>query len=463
MNEKTVYITRDGSFYRSLVRLAIPVALQNLITFAVTFADNLMVGALGDSAISGVYMGSQIQTLLQLFSGGIEGAILILSAQYWGKGDRGSIKKIASIGTHFSLIFGAILTAVCALFPASIIRIFTPDAAVIADGTAYLRITCFSYLFFCLTQSLIATMRSVEIARIGMAVSGISLCFNISMNYILIFGKLGFPALGVTGAAIATLISRVVETAVMVIYVFKVDGRLKLKPADLLVTDRVLRRDFIRYGLPLVGGQVIWSINMMGNSMIMGRFDQYVIAALSIANTLNSLAFVTMNGMASAVGIISGKTIGAGKYELMKEYARTTQILFFGVGLVTGATVFLLKSPFIAMYANVSAETAAICRQFCNVLSVTSVGSCYQAACLFGLVKSGGDIDFVFRNDTIFVLLVVLPSAIIASRLGAPAWVVFACLKCDQILKCIVAFFKINSFNWMRNLTRDTDETEETV
>ncbi|MCR5681420.1 MAG: MATE family efflux transporter, partial [Clostridiales bacterium] len=128
---------------------------------------------------------------------------------------------------------------------------------------------------------------------------------------------------------------------------------------------------------------------------------------------------------------------------------------------LTGATVFLLKSPFISMYQGVSPETAAICRQFCNVLAVTSVGSCYQAACLFGLVKSGGDIDFVFRNDTIFVLLVVLPSAIIASRLGAPAWVVFACLKCDQILKCIVAFFKINSFNWMHNLTRDTDKSGE--
>ena len=171
--------------------------------------------------------------------------------------------------------------------------------------------------------------------------------------------------------------------------------------------------------------------------------------------------FVTMNGMASAVGIITGKTIGAGKTELMKEYARTTQILFFVVGLLTGATVFLLKTPFISMYSEVTPETAGYARQFCNVLSVTSVGSCYQAACLFGLVKSGGDIDFVFRNDTIFVLLVVLPSALFAARLGAPAWVVFACLKCDQILKCIVAFFKINSFNWMRNLTRDTGETED--
>ena len=455
MSAGTVYITRDREFYRSLVRLAIPVALQNLITFLVTFADNLMVGSLGDSAISGVYMGSQIQTLLQLVSGGIEGAILILSAQYWGKGDTGSIRKIISIGVHFSLIFGAVLTTVCAAVPSQIIRIFTSEAPVIADGAVYLRIVCFSYIFFCLTQSLIAAMRSVEVARIGMVVSGISLVVNVGLNYVLIFGKLGLPAMGVTGAAVATLISRIVETAVMVVYVFRVDRRLKLKPADLLTTDRVLRRDFIRYGLPLVGGQVIWSVNMMGNSMIMGRFDQYVIAAVSIANTLNTLAFVTMNGMSAAVGIITGKTIGAGKYDLMKEYARTTQILFLGIGLLTGGMVFLLNGPFISLYTGIAAETAVYARQFCLVLSVTSVGTCYQAACLFGLVKSGGDIDFVFKNDTIFVLLVVLPSAILAAFLGAPPWVVFACLKCDQILKCIVAVFKINSFTWMKDLTRD--------
>ena len=346
----------------------------------------------------------------------------------------------------------------CAIIPSRIIRIFTPDKSVIADGAVYLRIVCFTYLFFCLTQALIAAMRSVEVARIGMVVSSISLVFNISMNYILIFGKLGFPALGIQGAAIATLISRVVETVVMTVYVFRFDKRLRLKPKDLLKTDRVLRRDFIRYGLPLVGGQVIWSVNMMGNSVIMGQFDQYVIAAVSIANTLNTLAFVTMNGMSSAVGIITGKTVGAGKYDLMKEYARTTQILFLGIGLLTGGMVFLLKGPFISLYTGIAAETAGYARQFCTVLSVTSVGTCYQAACLFGLVKSGGDIDFVFRNDTIFVLLVVLPSAVLAAFLGAPAWVVFACLKCDQILKCIVAYFKINSFNWMKNLTRDREE-----
>lgn len=448
-------ITRDRSFYRSLIALAIPVALQNLITFAVSFADNLMVGSLGDAAVSGVYMGSQIQTFLQMFSGGIEGAILILAAQYWGKRDVASIKRIIAIGLHFSIAFGLLLTAVCLAIPRPIISLFTDDAGVINDGAIYLRIVCLSYLFFCITQALIASMRSVEVARIGMGVSLISLLVNVSLNYLLIFGKLGFPALGIAGAAIATVISRIVETLVMWIYVTRIDRKLRLRLKELLVSDPILRRDFIRYGLPLIGGNIVWSVNMMANSAILGRFSASVITAASIANTMNSLAYVTMNGMSSAVGIITGKTVGAGKTERMKEYAYTVQLLFLALGLVTGGVITLLKAPFIGLYTGITSEAITYSSQFITVLSITMIGTCYQAAGLFGLVKSGGDIGFVFKNDTIFVFLVVLPSAIIASMLGAPAWVVYACLKCDQILKCFVAVVKINRFDWMKNLTRD--------
>ena len=419
-------ITRDRSFYRSLVALAVPVALQNLITFAVSFADNLMVGSLGDAAVSGVYMGSQIQTLLQMFSGGIEGAILVLASQYWGKKDIRSIKRIIAIGLQFSLMFGILLTTVCLVFPSQILSLFTADAAVIADGIVYLRIVCLSYVFFCVTQALISSMRSVEVARIGMGVSAISLVFNILLNYLLIFGHFGFPALGIAGAAIATLISRIVETLVMVLYVAKADKKLSLRFSDLLVVDKLLRKDFIRYGLPIIGGNLVWSVNMMVNSMILGRYSASVITAASVANTMNSLAYVTMNGLSAAVGIITGKTVGAGQTEKMKEYAYTVQILFFSLGLVTGGIVALLKNPFISLYTGITSEAALYSRQFITVLSVTIIGTCYQAAGLFGLVKSGGDISFVFKNDTIFVFLVVLPSAIIASYLGAAPWVVFA-------------------------------------
>ena len=446
--------TKDRSFYKSLLLLAIPIALQNLVTFSVNLADSVMVGSLGDAAVSGMYMGNQIQTLLQVFSGGIEGAILILAAQYWGKRDTASIRKIVAIGIRFSVAVGALLTLVCALFPAKIIGLFTKDGATIETGATYLGIVCFSYLFFCLTQSLIAAMRSVELARIGLYVSLCSLFTNVGLNYVLIYGKLGFSPMGIRGAAIATLIARIIETAIIALYVFVYDKRLTFRPADLLASDHLLLKDFVRYGSPIIAGQMVWATNMLMASAIMGRQTAPgAVVAMSIAGTMNNLAYVVMNGMSGAVGIITGKTIGAGQETKMREYAKTVQILFLLLGVATGLAVFSIKLPFISLYAVSDAAIAEAIR-YCNVLSVTLIGTCYQAACLFGLVKSGGDISFVFKNDCIFVFLVVLPSAIAATVLHAPAWVVFACLKCDQILKCFVAVVKINRFDWMKNLTR---------
>ncbi len=449
-------LTKDKSFYKSLVTLAVPIALQNLVTFLVGLCDNVMVGSLGDAAISGVYMGNQIQTLLQVFSGGIEGAILVLAAQYWGKRDTAAIKKIVALGLRFTVIFGLLLSVICVSMPSGVISLFTDEEEVIGVGAEYLRIVAFSYVFFCLTQALIAAMRSVESARIGLYVSIVSLSVNAVLNYILIFGKLGAPALGIKGAAIATLISRIAEFAVMLFYTLIKDKKLKLALRDLFITDKALLRDFIRYGAPIIAGQLVWAANMLSNSAIMGRQDvPGVIAALSVANTLHNLAYVVMNGMSGAVGIITGKTIGRGEEGLMREYAKTTQILFIALGLITGGTLRLIRDPYISIY-NISPEAVEQARSLINVISVTIIGTCYQAACLFGLVKSGGDISFVFKNDLFFVFVIVLPSALIASSLGAAPWVVFAALKCDQILKCVVAAIKINRFRWMKNLTRDT-------
>lgn len=452
--------TKDRSFYRSLVTLAVPISLQNLVTFAVSFADNVMIGSLGDDAISGVYIGGQLQSVLQMFVGGIEGAILILAAQYWGKKDTQSIRKVVSIGIKFALAVGLLSSLVAVLFPQWVIRAFTTEPGVIQEGAAYVQIVGFTYLFFSVSQVMIAAMRSVETARIGLYISCMALVINVCLNYVFIFGHFGFPAMGVRGAALATLVSRILEMCVGVGYVFFVDKKLRFGLKDLLHTDRQLLRDFIRYGLPVIGGQVVWAINSLANTKILGYYSAGVIAAASITGMLHNLVYVWMNGMSSAVGIITGKTVGAGQYEKMKEYSRTVQMIFLFVGLISGAAVFLARDGFISLY-NASPEAQAYSRQFINVISVTIIGTCYQAACLFGLVKSGGDISFVFKNDTIFVFLVVIPSSLLAMWLGAPPWVVFACLKCDQILKCFVAIVKINRYNWMKNLTRDNTSQEE--
>lgn len=450
--------TRDRDFYRSLIMLAIPIAMQNLITFAVNFADNIMIGSLGDNAVSGVYICSQFQSVLQMLTGGIEGTLLILAAQYWGKRDTDSIRRIASIGMRFGIGVGLVMCILGAAAPAGILSLFTADRGVVAEGAVYLRIIAFTYLLFPVSQILTASMRAVETPKVGLYISIIALFLNISLNYIFIFGKLGLPAMGVKGAAIATLLSRIAELSFAIVYVFRVDQKLGLKISDFLKVNRMLLHDYIKYGIPVCGGSVVWSINMLAQAKIMGYYDASAIAAVSITGMLNSLVFMWTLGLSNAVGIITGKTVGAGEYEKMKQYAVTVQVIFALIGLASGGIVMLACEPFISLY-NVSEGAMAYTRQFAAVLAITVMGQCYQAPCLGGLVKAGGDVSFVFKNDSIFVFLVVIPSALIAQHVfHAAPWVVFACLKSDQVLKCFVALPKINSFNWMKNLTRNKEE-----
>ena len=442
-------LTRDREFYKRLLALAAPVALQNLMTFAVGFAGNLMVGALGDSALSGVYIAGQVQLLLQFFSGGIESALLILAARCWGEQNRDGVRRNTMAALLVSLSFGALLTLLCALFPGWVAARFTGDNQVISTATSYLRIACFSYPLFCANQTLIAALRSVENARVGMVVSGLSLAANIALNYLLIFGKLGLPRLGVTGAAVALLMSRALELSATLLYLLRFDRRLRLRPC--LPGRRCFAR-FLRCASPITGGQLVWSANNLASSAILGNFSAPVIAAASVANSLSNLAYVAMNGAATAVGVLTGKTIGAGDLDKTREYARTVQLLFLALGVATAALVLLVRRPFTALFRGVTPEAAAHALRFTLVLSVAMLGTCYQQAGFTGLVKAGGDVSFVFRMDLLFTFLLVLPSAMLALRLGAAPWVVYACLKCDQILKCPVAAVKINRFNWIRPL-----------
>ncbi|MBQ7983745.1 MAG: polysaccharide biosynthesis C-terminal domain-containing protein, partial [Clostridia bacterium] len=247
ITEKRRILTRDRTFYRMLASLAIPISLQNLITFAVDFADNLMVSQLGDAAVSGVYMGNQIQTFLQLMLTGVIQTTGILSAQYWGKRDMKSIKQIVSLSMRFALGLGLVTTVLAVAIPSQLIGLLTPEAEVIAQGTVYLSVVAWSFLFYAAAQIIIAAMRSVENARVGMYISLIALFVNIILNYIMIFGKLGFPAMGIRGAAIATLIARIVECAAAVVYARFVDRKMNLRTGDFFGgVNRLLMKDFLR-------------------------------------------------------------------------------------------------------------------------------------------------------------------------------------------------------------------------
>ncbi|MDR2177986.1 MAG: MATE family efflux transporter [Treponema sp.] len=443
-----------GAYYATLLRLALPIGLQNLIGFAVNFADNIMVGRLGDLAIAGVFIGNQIHSMVMFIISGIGATLVILATQYWGKKDIKSIRSLTAVSLWAALGAGAVFTILTAGFPGFIAGLLSNKEDVIRASVPYLRLAGLSFVFFTVSQVLVASQRSVETVRFGMYIALITLIVNVGLNYCLIFGKFGFPALGITGAALATLISRILECLAAAWYVFGADRRIGLRLRDLGKPDRFLTFSLLKYGAPVVAGDIVWAANSFAYTAIVGRFSAGIIASFNIAGMMNTLVYIWMSGLAAALGIMTGKLVGGGADAAeIKVHAFRTQRFFPLVGLATGLFVFVSKGAFISFY-NISPEAVRTARQLLNIHALTIIGTAYQMPCLGGLVKAGGNISFVFRNDFIFVFFVVIPASVIAMLLKAPAWVVFLCLKCDQILKCFVAVAVINRFRWIRDLTR---------
>ena len=448
-------LTRDRDFYRQFFRLILFLALQNLIVYSVNLADNIMLGNYSEAALSGTACANQVQFLLQMIVSSVGEGVVVLSAQYWGKRDLRPIPFIAGIGMRVALATGLAFTLGGFFFPREILRLLCRDEPVLEAGVTYMRVVAFSYVIYCASTVLLSAMRSVENVRVGMAVSVMALVVNITLNYGLIFGRLGLPALGVRGAAIATLIARALELAVVCVYVLKIDKKLRIRPRQLLKTAPHLSRDYAKAATPVILSGLSWGIAQFIQTSILGHMGGAAVAANSIAVTLFSILSVVFYGSGSAAGVVIGKTVGSGDHSKIREYVRTLQIIFLCNGLLTGAAIYLLRDPIIGLY-EVSDAAKALSRSFLAVLSVTAIGSAYQAPCLTGIVRGGGNTKFVFYNDLVFQWGMVITLSLLAEYVWhLPAVWVFFFLKSDQLVKCIVAVFEVNSYRWIRKLTRD--------
>jgi len=447
-------------FWLRWTRLLITIACQNIIVYGVNLADNIMIGQLGDGAelaISGVFIVNQIQFLLQMMLGGIADGTVVMCSRYWGEKNIAAIKKAAATAMHFGLILSGLMLAAALLIPGPILSIFTDKPAVIAEATRYLRIVCFTYIFFAATQVLLGMLRSVECAMIGFVNSCAALVINLVLNYILIFGHFGAPAMGVEGAAVATLVSRIAEFGIVVFYLAFMDKKLHVKLSDFFRTDREITGKFMKVSLPVFLSGTSWGIAMGLQTAILGHMEDSVITANSIASTLFQILSVFSYGAATAASVMIGKTIGeaASDPELLKSEIRhrasRMQGIFLILGVLTGLSIFFAKDLIIGFY-DVSDTTRDMALAFMTVLSVTAVGTSYQMPCLTGIVRGGGDTKFVLFNDIIFMWCIVLPASFIAFRLNLSPVIIFACLKSDQILKCFVAMVKVNRYRWIRKI-----------
>lgn len=450
---KKSFFTKDKTFYRTLFPLLITVALQNLVAYSVNMADNIMLGSYSQAALSGAATVNQIFFLVQQFAISVGNALVALSAQYWGQRRTEPIRAITATALKLGAAVSVILIALCEIIPMPILRIFTPDAAILAQGQSYLRLVVWSFLLFVVTQTLMAALRAVEAVKISFWVSLVSLVVNVCINYLLIFGKLGCPELGVRGAAIGTLIARAVELAIVVLYLVKWDKKLRLFQKGLFKRDPVLSRDYRKVYLPIMCATVLWGVSVPMQTAILGHLSADAIAANSVATTFYQYLKVVVVAMSSTSAVMIGTAIGRGDMDRIKSDARTLSCIDVVIGLILGVALVLLRGPLLTLY-DLTPSATVMASNLIAIMGVIMVGMSYQMPVSFGIIQGGGDGTFTMKMNLISTWLIVMPLSFMAAfwwKLPVE-WVVVI-IQSDQIFKCLPTFIHFRKYKWMKKLT----------
>lgn len=442
-------------FYRTVIALVIPMALQNLINVGVTAADVIMLGAVGETALSGASLAGQVQYIMTLFLFGLTSGATVLTAQYWGRGDREAIEKILGMAVKAAVFVTALFTAAALLIPGQLMMIFTSDKAVIAEGIKYLRIVAFTYIMIGVTQAYLYIMRSVERVIVATVVYLLSLLCNIVMNSIFIFGLLGCPAMGVEGAALGTLCARVLEVILVAGYARLFNKDIKLRFRYVLHTDRILFGDFMKYAMPVVINEVMWGLGTAANTAILGHMGSAAVAANSVAQVARQLATVVSFGLSSAAAIYLGKTIGEKKMEHAKAYARRFVILSLIMGAL-GGLVILAASPLAAAFLSLTATAKGYLRIMFFVMSYFVVGQAFNTTMVVGIFRSGGDTRFGLIMDVSTMWGCSILFGFLAAfvfKLSVP--VVYVILMSDEIIKVPITAIRYKAYKWLKDVTRE--------
>jgi len=480
-------MVRDKNFYKMLILIGLPVAFQSLISLGVVFLDNVMVGNIPENTevvFSGVTQANAITTLFAFFIKGLSGGASVMISQYWGKKDFEKIKTIFSIIFTIGVTLAVTVTTLIFIFPKGAMSIVTSNREVIDAGAQYIKIACFSYIFYILTETFVTMLRCVEIVRVALYVSIVSFFVNLGGNYLLIFGNdtLNIPAMGVQGAAIATVFARFVEFSIVMIFTFKIQKRVVIKVKDLIRYDKIMWLDYIKYGLPIMAGDTQWGLVGLFKAVIVGRMGSDMMSANGIAEVIMSLAGIFTVGLGSAACVIIGKSVGAKEYEKTRQYSNTLQILFASFGIVMCTILFFAKTPLVSLYEIVSKgttggfpkEIVTLAKTFISIGAFTLIGTFYHATCFTGINRGAGDGKFVFKVDMICGWFIVLPLLFLNAIILNPnmpetflginilfKWpaayhmpIVFLSARIDQCFKWLIAFIRLRGNKWIRNVTR---------
>lgn len=445
-------IFEDKKFIKKIVAIAIPIAIQALLNTTLNLVDNLMIGSLGESSIAAVGLANKVFFVFTLLLFGVVSGSSILTAQYWGKRDINNIRKV--LGS--SLIIGlsaAILFMLAGIFiPKAVMRIFTPSEGTIAIGASYLVVVALSYPLTAITNCYISVLRATNKVKAPVFISLVAIIVNVILNYTFIFGNFGAPRLGVQGAAIATVIARVVEciSILTVAYVSKGAAAAKIKE---LVS---FNKDFIKKYLitvsPVIANEFMWGLGVTMYSLVYGRMGDEAVASITITQNVEQICVVIFQGLSSATAVILGNELGANKLKDAEKHAKSFFIIQLILTIAMGTICILIRKPLINLFSVDSAVAG-------DITKCLTVFVCYLPFRMFNLVnivgvlRSGGDTKASLILDLTGVWFVGIPFAFLGGIvLGLPIYYVYAMITIEEVYKFILGFKRYKQKKWLKNI-----------
>lgn len=447
------------AFYKNALWIMLPIALQNLMDTAVNSADVIMLSYVSQDALSASSLAGQVYFIMSNLIYGLSSASSIMAAQYWGKGDRRTVERVLGVALRIALMVSIPFALAAAICPATIMRIFTDDTALILEGEKYLRVVSASYVLGAFAQIYLSVMRSVERVMTTAVVHCSAVIMNVVLNACFIFGWGPFPQLGIVGVALATTITRAVEAVVCVI-----DGRLcrriTLRIRDMFAKGGALVKDFLHIAVPAAGNDIVWGLAFSVYSVILGHLSSDIVAANSVATVVRNLGTVMCFGTANAAGIVLGKTLGENKLEEAKVYAKRFVGMAVWTALIGGVAILLLR-PLVMQFMHISVKDATqTAKDYLGLMLYINayyiMGMSLNTMLICGIFRSGGDVRYGLICDTVAMWGYAVPVGLFcAFVLKLPEMWVYFILCLDEFVKLPVNFWYYRKRKWLKNITRD--------
>ena len=440
----------------------LPMILQNLVTNFMALADSFMVGALGETELAAVTMANSVFYVLSLIIFGIQSGTGVLVAQYYGKGRLDAINRIMGMGYYVSLGLTALIALLAFFFPIQLMQLVTNNPDLWEPGAEYARIVGFSYVCMAFSGVYIAVQRSMENPGLGAILLTVSGAMNILLNYMFIFGKWGAPAMGCAGAAVATLLSRVFEVLVVTGCFFR-SKRLPVKPGLMLRPGRIIAGDFIKYSLPVVLNEGMWSLAMSLFSIIMGHMPNStpILAAYTIAGNIDRMAAVALFAAGNATAVIIGRDIGCGDTKEIYGKGVALNFVCFVTGIISMGILLTIRATlldgFIFPLMDISAEAGELAKMMLAFIAVVMPLRSLNLCNIVGVVRGGGDVRFGLICDIGPLYCVCLPAAALCGLVfGLGITAVYVCICLDDFCKVFLCLPRLRSGKWINSVTRET-------